>query len=70
MVDLRHHNKGQPCKYDKFWEACECYVNSNVDMAVDDRRHDCIDYLAVALSVTDPLCEVNNDVSWFYKQLG
>ena len=23
MVDLRHHNKKQPCKFDKFWEACE-----------------------------------------------
>ena len=23
VVDLRHHNKGQPSKYDKFWEACE-----------------------------------------------
>jgi len=31
-------------------------------MAVDDRRHDCIDYLAVALSVTDQLYEVSKRV--------
>ena len=22
VVDLRHHSKGHPNKYDKFWEAC------------------------------------------------
>lgn len=62
VVDLRHHNKGQPCRYDKFWEACECYIHSNVDTAVDDRRHDRIDHLAVALSVPDLLCEVSKRV--------
>ena len=62
VVDLRHHNKGQPCRYDKFWEACECYIHGNIETAVDDRRHDRIDHLAVALSVPDLLCEVSKRV--------
>ena len=59
VVDLRHHNKGQSSKYDKFWEACEQYIHSTVETAVDDRRHDRISHLAVALSVNDLLSEVS-----------
>ena len=35
VVDLRHHNKGQPSKYDQFWEACERHIESSVEVAVD-----------------------------------
>ena len=62
VVDLRHHNKGQPSKYDQFWEACERYIESSVEVAVDDRRHDRIAHLALALSVNDLLSEVSKVV--------
>jgi len=51
-VDLRHHNKGQPTKYDKFWEARETYIHGNIETAVDNQRHGS---LTVAISVSD-LC--------------
>ena len=53
LVDLREYNKGHPSKYDQFWEACEQYIQSTIEAAVDDRRHDRIAHLAVALSVND-----------------
>ena len=59
LVDLRQHNKGHPSKYDQFWEACELYIQSTIETAVDDRRHDRIAHLAVALSVNDMLSEVS-----------
>ena len=62
VVDLRYHNKGQPCKFDKFWEVCERYVHGNIETAVDDRRHSHIDHLAVALSVPDLMREVRERV--------
>ena len=59
VVDLRHHNKGHPSKYDQFWEACERYIHSTIELAVDDRRHDRVAHLAAALSVNDMLSEVS-----------
>lgn len=60
VVDLRHHNQGHATKYEPFWEACERYIESSIELAVDDRRHDRIAHLAVALSVNDLLSEVSN----------
>ena len=40
IYDLRVNNKGQPGKYEKFLEVCQTYINSTVDTATDDRRHD------------------------------
>ena len=62
MVDLRQHNKGHPSKYEPFWEACERYILNSIELAVDDRRHDRIAHLAVALSVNDLLSEVSKTV--------
>ena len=62
VIDLRHHNKGQPNRYDKFWEACEAYIHGNMETAVDDRRHDRLEHLAVAMSVPDLLCKVSKRV--------
>ena len=45
VVDLRHHNKGHPSKYDQFL-GCR---HSNVELAVDDRWHDRVAHLAVYL---------------------
>lgn len=62
VVDLRHHNKGHTSKYEPFWEACERYIESTIEIAVDDRLHDCIAHLAIALSVSDLLSEVSKTV--------
>ena len=58
LVDLRQH-KGHPSKYDQFWVACELYIQNTMETAVDDRRHDRIAHLPVALSVNDMLSEVS-----------
>ena len=59
VVDLRHHNRGHPSKSDQFWEACERYIHSTIELAVDNRRHDRVAHLAAALSVNDMLSEVS-----------
>ena len=59
VVDLRHDNEGQP---NKFWEVCEAYINGNMETAVNDRQHDYLEDLAVAMSVPDLLCEVSKRV--------
>ena len=67
VVDLRHHNIGQPSKYDPFIEVCKQYIKSSIEVAVDDGRHDRIAHLAIALSVNDLLSEVSKVVghmSW------
>ena len=62
VVDLRHHSDGRPSRYEPFWEACEQYILKSVELAVDDRRHDRIAHLAIALSVNDLLSEVSKTV--------
>ena len=57
--DLRHHNRGHPTKYDKFWEECKRYIDEEVDTAVDDRRHGEQTHLAKAISVRDLLEQVS-----------
>lgn len=46
----------------EFWEACENYIQGNIETAVDDRRHDLIEHLAVAMSVPDLLSVVSKKV--------
>ena len=55
-------NKGHSSKYMEFWEACENYIQGNIETAVDDRQHDPIEHLAVAMSVPDLLSEVSKKV--------
>lgn len=60
--DLRSGNSGRPLQFSVFLEECQKYINSAVETAVDDRRHDnvtaadggdTITHLATALSVPD-----------------
>ena len=37
--DLRHHNRGQPSKYEQFWEETRKYLEEEVETAVDERRY-------------------------------
>ena len=53
IYDLRHYNQGRPEKYQVFWEECKKYLNSSIDLAADERRHDTVTHLATALSVSD-----------------
>lgn len=46
IQDLCEHNKGQPSKYDIFFEKTKEYIESVVETAVDDRRHDKFTHLA------------------------
>ena len=72
VYDLRVNNKGQPEKYEKFLEVCQTYINSTVDTATDDRRHDStstndnettvVTHLATSLSVRDLYDEVKKRV--------
>lgn len=54
--DLRHHNRGQPTKYERFWEECKKYLED--ETATDDRRHGEHTHLAKAMSARDLLDEV------------
>ena len=49
--DLRQHNPGRPPKYEKFWEECRRFLNDEVGVAIDDRRHGELTHLAKAISV-------------------
>lgn len=58
--DLRVNNTGQPEKYLDFLQECQTYISANIEVAVDERRHDTIDsegdvitHLANAFSVRD-----------------
>ena len=56
--DLRHHNKGCPCMYDRFSDECRKYLDEEVETAVDERRHGSATHLAKALSTRDLLSNV------------
>ncbi len=59
ICDLRVNNEGRPEMYKAFLEECKKFINTAVETAVDDRRHDDVDngesvvHLATALSVPD-----------------
>ena len=52
LLDLRHLNQNkQDKKYAVFWEQCQVYLNECI--AVHERRHDAVTYMAKAISVCD-----------------
>ncbi len=53
ILDLREHNKGQPCKYETFFEQTAQYLESVVEVAAHERRQDQVGHLSAALSVRD-----------------
>ena len=56
--DLREKNAGRPEKYSVFFEFCQKYLNSQAEVAVDDRRHDSIMHMAVSMSAPVLLREI------------
>ena len=51
--DFRQHNGRQGSVYEVFWAECEKFINEEIHVAVDDRRHGCITHLARAISIRD-----------------
>lgn len=60
ITDLRHHNTGQPSRYHIFFDHAKQYLESVVETAVDERRHDRFTHLAQAMSVLDLLQQVKD----------
>ena len=63
VIDLRHHNHGAESKYDVFWAECEQFLNEDIGLAVDDRRHGEITHLARAISVRDLRDQVTSQLA-------
>ena len=53
VVDLRELHKGKISKFDVFWNECAKYLQEEVGLAVDERRHSQVTHTACALSVRD-----------------
>ena len=58
IVDLRELNEGRQEKFSVFWSECKSYLENVTEVAVQERRHGEITYLASALSSRDMLEEV------------
>lgn len=58
ITDLRHHNTGQPSRYETFFNHAKQYIENVVETAVDERRHDQFTHMAQAMSVPDLLRQV------------
>ena len=53
MYDLRHHLAGRQVKFDTFWDEAKKFIEEDVGVAVDDRRHSTVLHVAKAVSVRD-----------------
>lgn len=53
VIDLRELLRGRGSKFDAFWDECAKFLQENVGLAVDDRRHTEVTHIASALSVRD-----------------
>lgn len=58
VVDLREHNSGHKSKYDIFWNEVDKFLQENVGLAVEERRHSQVTHIARAISVRDLLEQV------------
>lgn len=60
VVDLRYHNGRDKSKFDVFWQHCERFLNEDISVTVDDRRHGQITHLARAISFRDFIDQVKS----------
>ena len=58
VVDLQSLNSGQKSKYDAFWDKVEKFLQEDVGLAVEERRHSQVTHLARVISVRDLLEQV------------
>ena len=56
--DLCEKNEEKLAKYDVFWDHCQKYIDSKLEAAADEWRHDTCVHFAVAMSVRDFVSEV------------
>ena len=59
VMDLRSFNAGTKSKYDVFWEECHTFLQEEVGMAAEERRHSEVTHLARAISVRDLIQQVS-----------
>ncbi len=53
MLQTTHSGKASHPQYDVFWNEAEKFINEDVGMAVEDRRHGQVTHLARAISIRD-----------------
>ena len=53
FYDLRHHLAGRQAKFDTFWDEAKKFIQEDVGVAVDNRRHSTVVHVAKAVSVRD-----------------
>lgn len=63
VLDLRLHNQGPQPKFDEFWEECCKFLQEDIGIAVDDRRHGQVTHLARAISIRDLVEQVKSRCS-------
>jgi hypothetical protein len=59
IADLRSLNGSKHSLYDVFWEACEKFLEEDIFLATDDRRHGDICHLSRAISIRDLVDQVS-----------
>lgn len=74
VIDLRELQNGPTSKFDVFWEECARFLQEDIGLAVDDRRHSQVTHMARAISASDLLSQVASrcppipSVSWLSLQ--
>lgn len=53
VIHLRQLNSGSKTHYGTFWDECKKYLEEDVGIAVDDRRHSDVIHIAKAISIRD-----------------
>ena len=75
VLDLQSFNSGQKSKYDAFWDEVQKFLQEDVGLAVEERRHSQVTHLARVISVTNLLeqvaarCPLETSIpsrSWLY----
>ena len=59
IIDLRALNGKHATAYNVFWSECEKFLNEDISVAVDDRRHCDITHLSRAISIKDLVEQVS-----------
>ena len=59
VLDLRSLHSRNASKYNVLWEECEKFLQEDVGLAVEERRHSEVTHLARVISVRDLLQQVS-----------
>ena len=64
VYDLRELQSGKKSKFDAFWDECEKFLQEDVGLAVDERRHSQVTHMSRAISVRDLLEQFRSETFW------